>query len=187
MKKMLFIVVLILLVLVLVGCSNHRFIDVPEPEVEEDGYTSIQTDVSAPKAIESTEIMSFWCCFSTLAYDETDELGNSVYALNARVTDDIVTCRYRSSSDNTDISFSADTSFMEELQKIAADHDLAQYNGIYSETKGLPDMYGADLTVDYASGEWISAYNNDDNYLSFEAMAALKSLFLEASSKAEAE
>lgn len=178
MKVFALIVVLIILVLILAGCSNSQA-EIPEPEPEEDGYTKTQTDVSAPKAIESTEIISFWCCFSTLAYEDSTELDASVYSLNAKLNDGIVSCRYRSSSDGSDISFDADASFMQKLQEIVAEYDLAQLNGIYSETKGLPDMYGIDLTVDYASGEWISAYNNDDNLLSFEAMKALQTLFYE--------
>lgn len=179
MNKMLLIVVLILLVILMVGCSNRRAVDDTVPEIEEDGYTTTQTDDSAPKTIESTEIVSFWCCFSTLAYDEPGDLDNSVYELNATLKDGIVTCRYSSSSDGTDISFDADASLMQKLQEIVAEYDLAQLNGIYSETKGLPDMYGTDLTVDYASGECISAYSNDENLLSLDAMNALKTLFYE--------
>lgn len=177
MKKMLLIVVLILLVVLMVGCANRHAVDDTIPEIVEDGYTVTQTDDSAPKTIESTEIVSFWCCFSTLAYEESEELGNSVYSLEARLNDGIVSCRYRSSSDDTDISFETNETFMQKLQEAVAAYDLAQFNGIYSETKALPDMYGADLTVDYASGEWISAYNNDDNFLSIDAMKALKALF----------
>lgn len=183
MKFFLLVVVLIILALILVGCSNRLNETpepAPEPEPEEDGYTTTQTDVSAPKSIESTEIISFWCCFSTLAYEENEDLDAGVYSLDAKLNDGVVSCRYRLSIDDTDITFAADASFMQRLQEIVAEYDLAQLNGIYSETKGLPDMYGIDLTVDYASGEWISAYNNEDNLLSFEAMIALNKLFCEA-------
>lgn len=174
--KQLLIFILVLTMLVLPGCARNSD-EVSEPEIDEDGYTSVMTDSNAPKAVDSEEIVSFQCCFSTLSLVECEELGNSVYTVKAELSGEIVNCQYSSSADNIEVSYETDASFMEKIQGVVSEFDLAQYNGIYAETKGLPDMYGAELKIVYDSGESISAYNNDDNYLSITTMIALKDMF----------
>ena len=174
--KQLLIFVLILTILFLPGCAR-RSDEVSESEMDEDGYTDVMIDLNAPKKVDSANIVSFQCCFSTLSLVECEELGNSVYTMKAELSGEVVNCLYRSSTDNIDVSYETDASFMEEIQSVVSEYDLAQYNGIYAETKGLPDMYGAELKIVYDSGESISAYNNDDNYLSITTMNALKDMF----------
>ena len=66
----------------------------------------------------------------------------------------------------------------EEIEKQDfSDYDLVQYNGMDLMVSALPDQYGVDLSIEYDSGETIKAYNNQENFLSFEAMRALKELF----------
>lgn len=174
--KQLLAFTLILSILLLSGCSGSSN-PVQVAETDEDGYNSDRTDPDAPKTISSTEMVSFDCCFSTLSLLECEELGNSVYILKAELKGETVNCRYHSSADDVDVSFETDASFLQKLQGAVSEYDLAQYNGIYSETKGLPEMYGADLRIVYASGERISAYSNDDNYLPLATMSTLNSLF----------
>lgn len=184
MKRMIGISMLLLFAIVAFsGCADNSAADNADTdvEVEEDGYQTDNTDSNAPKTIESTEITDFSCYFSALAFEETDtELEYDTYHLSAVLKDNVVAGRYRASTrygEEVEDSFEADVSFMEDLQKIVSKHDFARNNGLRMEVKGLPDNYGAELTVIYASGESISAYDNQDGFLSVAAMEALEELF----------
>ena len=149
--------------------------------IEDDGGIVKKVNVNAPKIINSTQIMIFECKFSTLAFLDLDaDIGNRVYILEARLENEFVNGRYRHRSrfeNNVDVKFKAEQSFMERLQRIIEEHNLAKDNGVCVEVKGLPDMYGAKLRVDYASGERIYTSNNQDNFLSVSAMKAMLRLF----------
>ena len=148
---------------------------------EEDGGIVKKVNVDAPKIIMSTQIVIFECKFSTFAFlDSDEEIGNRVYILEARLENEFVNGRYRHRSrfeNNVDVKFKAEQSFMERLQRIIEEHNLAKDNGVCVEVKGLPDMYGAKLRVDYESGERIYTSNNQDNFLSVSAMKAMLRLF----------
>ena len=149
--------------------------------IEDDGGIVKKVNVNAPKIINSTQIMIFECKFSTLAFLDLDaDIGNRVYILEARLENEFVNGRYRRRSrfeNNVDVKFKAEQSFMERLQRIIEEHNLAKNNGVCVEVKGLPDMYGAKLRVDYASGEGIYTSNNQDNFLSVSAIKAMLRLF----------
>ena len=149
--------------------------------IDADGGIVKTVNADAPKIINSTQIMIFECKFSTLAFLDLDaDIGNRVYILEARIENEFVNGRYRHRSrfeNNVDVKFKAEQSFMERLQRIIEEHNLAKNNGVCVEVKGLPDMYGAKLRVDYASGERIYTSNNQDNFLSVSAMKAMLRLF----------
>ena len=149
--------------------------------IEDDGGIVKKVNVNAPKIINSTQIMIFECKFSTLAFLDLDaDIGNRVYILEARLENEFVNGRYRHRSrfeNNVDVKFKAEQSFMERLQRIIEEHNLAKNNGVCVKVNGLPDMYGAKLRVDYASGERIYTSNNQDNFLSVSAMEAMLRLF----------
>ena len=148
--------------------------------IDEDGGI-IETVINAPKIIKSTQIVIFECEFSTPALLDLDaDTGNCIYILEARLENEFVNGRYRHRSrfeNNVDVKFKAEQSFMERLQRIIEEHNLAKNNGVCVEVKGLPDMYGAKLMVDYASGERIYTSNNQDNFLSVNVMKAMLRLF----------
>ena len=173
MRRIIALLLAAVLVLSMAACGAK------EEPVEEDGGVKNQTVSEAPKTIESTEITKFDCTFSTLAMEET-ELDNCTYTLQAELQSGTVTggySRHDRDGESENYTFTADASFMELLQGVVADHALAAHNGWFSEVSGLPDMYGADLTVVYASGEKITAYDNQDNFLSPAAMKDLVKLF----------
>ncbi|MBR2951128.1 MAG: hypothetical protein IKC46_14930 [Lachnospiraceae bacterium] len=180
MKKMVWVSILLLLIMaVLAGCTQHS---TPKTEdAEEDGYRRDNTDYEASKTITSDEMVSFECFFSTVPFEETDtglECGS--YRFSAVLSKDQVTGKYRMLSrygDEIQEEFLADAAFMQHLQTIVKEYSLAENNGHYVEVKGLPDMYGAELDVVYASGETISAYDNEDGFLSLAAMEAIEELF----------
>lgn len=184
MKRMIGISILLLFAIVVFsGCADNSAADNADTDVEaeEDGYKTNHTDSNAPKTIESTEITDFSCYFSALAFVEGDtELEYDSYHLSAVWKDGVVSGSYLASTrygEEVEDRFEADASFMEDLQEIVTKHDFARNNGLYVEVKGLPDNYGADLTVIYASGERILAHDNQDGFLSIAAMEALEELF----------
>jgi len=164
-------------VLMLAGCASKA-----DEEIEEDGGKRNNTDFEAAKTIESTKITKFSCEFSLLAFAEELEppLLYGTYLLEAEVKDAKVSCRYCldfRDGESTDESFEADEAFMDELQKIVSENDLAQHNGVNVYVSGLPDMYGAKLDIDYESGEHIYASDNQDCFLSMKVMRELVELF----------
>jgi len=183
MRRMGIKIVVLFAVAVLFGCADDSGTDHGDTDVEaeEDGYRRDNSDSEAPKTIDSTEMIAFSCYFSALAFEEEDtELKYDSYHLSAILKDGVVSGSYLASTrygEKTEASFEADPSFMEDLQIIVSEYDFAENNGHYVRVKGLPDHYGADLTVQYASGESISAYDNQDGFLSIDAMEDLEELF----------
>ena len=165
---------------ILTGWKLYRNSRIPE-ETGEDGGVSYRSEgTDAPKKIGSAEITAFSCVFSTFAFEESEGLGNRVYELNASVHGDGVQGNFCSRSRDGEEeahTFVADSSFMTRLQEIAAEYDFAAHNGFRHTVNGLPDMYGAGLDIRYASGETVSAYDNQDCFLPPDAMRELVVLF----------
>ena len=160
------------------GCS------LPSRETDhiDGGVKTYNSGEDSPKVIESAEIVSFKCEFSLLAVvlEEESELDGRNYTLEAVAESETVRCKvdcYGRESSSVPREFTADASFMKELQAIVEKYDFAQYNGYESVVSGLPYMYGARLDIEYASGESIYAYDNQDCFLPLEAMEDLTRLF----------
>ena len=73
--------------------------------------------------------------------------------------------------------FETDSSFMTKLQEIVSKYDLAKHNGYTHHVSGLPNMYGEQIDIKYASGESIYAHDNQDGFLPMNAMEELIELF----------
>ena len=136
------------------------------------------------KTIHSTQVISFECEFSLVSFgfnkDEKDKEWNGVFELSAELVGSRAHCHYVHSKrrDGTiDKTFDADCALLDELEKVIREEDLARFNGYSSHTSGLPDMYGANLTVYYASGEHIYTSNNQDVDLPLSALRAFKAIF----------
>ena len=143
----------------------------------EDGYSIDKSDLKAPKNIQSTMIISFDCCFSTVDNAAPGRLGNHIYRLRAKLQNGAVKGSYEVRDTGERRLFAASHVFMRELQVLVEQYDLAQYNGHSYEVKGLPNDYGANLSVEYASCEHIYARDNQDNFLPWNAMDGLLTLF----------
>jgi len=157
--------------------------------VAEDGGTTDSTDPGAPKTIQSTEIKRFSCSFSTGGILEEELLFESgSYELKA-VAKPAVSGRwsYTNNGESQKADFTADPTFMQDLQKIVTKYNLAQHNGYSQNTAGLPEGYGAEIDILYASGETITAYDNSECFLSTDCMAEMLALFLEASDEEDLE
>ena len=149
--------------------------------IKEDGGVKDYTNNNAAKKICDNKIVAFKCEFSAIAFMEDDtKLAGNVYELEAKVMDNRVVGSYikydRISSDKR-CSIITDVAFMDRLQDVIVKYDIAQYNGTYHSASALPYKYGAELNIMYSSGESISAFDNQDNFLPIAAMEELEELF----------
>ena len=145
------------------------------PEI--DGGFTDNSDPSAPKTIESSELISFDCWFSTLDAAEPGALGSHIYQLSAKLENGEVMGTYQVRDAGEERPFRAGPEFLVELQGLVELYDLAQFNGLSHEVAGLPGDYGARLEARYASGERIDAEDNQENFLAWGAMNELLKLF----------
>lgn len=141
-------------------------------------------DNRAEKTIVSTEIVNFELEFSLTSYvlDEEERINGfyGAFFLTCKRTENGVECHYkqrkRFGPDVTE-DFITDVEFLAKLDKIVKEEDFASLNGYSSRTSGLPEMFGNDLTIDYASGENIYTYNNQSIDLPIDGLRRVKELF----------
>lgn len=147
----------------------------------EDGGQKDHSDPDAPKIIESTELTFFSCEFAWYEIEETEEaFPEGVYTLEAKRDGGKVTGRFQLRTrfgEARDVPFEAEAFFLDRVQEIVTEYELARVNGHWVNTQGLPDMYGSSLHAEYASGETVEAYDNEDGFLPPEAMKDLAELF----------
>lgn len=149
-------------------------------EIEVDGGVSKHIDKDAPKEIVSGQIIAFEINFSTVALAEDAGLENGIYMLSAKLVDGAVRGEYRMRTrhgEGEQFSFRESHTFLDKLQVIVKTYDFAKYNGTYIYVSGLPDMYGANISIVYASGERIDADDNQDNFLPISALNEFVNLF----------
>ena len=146
-----------------------------------DGGRCVSTDFAAPKTIRCRRITAFSCAFSTMAYQDAPEVPPAgIYRLEAVRTGKTVSGQFgfrRHDGSGNDRTFTTDTIFLDKLAKIVRKGGIARFNGIHTTVSGLPDLYGAELSIRYASGERISANDNQDCFLPPAVMTALAELF----------
>ncbi len=173
-----------IILLAAMGLSGYGLSDRKTDDID-GGVKTYNSGKDSPKVIESTEIVSFECEFSLLAavLEEESELSGRIYTLSAQLNDGTVKCKidwYGRESSSAPREFTADASFMTSLQEIVSKYDFAQHNGYISKVSGLPHMYGAKLDIKYASGESIYAYDNQDCFISIDAINELVKIFKES-------
>lgn len=155
----------------------------PHKTVDEDGGIRIHSHgAENQKKILSTEIISFkgeFSLISTVSEPESEH-GGRVYKLHALFENETAKCTldwHDRFGNGKKREFLSDVGFMEKLQSIVSEYDLAQYNGRYHVINGLPDMYGAKLDIQYRSGEWIYSYDNEECFIPEKAIFKLAELF----------
>ena len=159
-------------VVLLSGCVKN-----PDTTIEEDGGVRHYVDTNAPKVIKSTQIVTFFCDFSTLNLSmDSSPVAGRYYTLRAGQDGGSYEARAGGEVFG-ELKFTPDGAFFDALQKIVSEHDLAQYNGQFCTVSGLPPDYGAVLDIRYDSGETIHASDNQSCFLPMEAMEALVMLF----------
>lgn len=142
-----------------------------------DGGVRHYVDEELPKEIQSTQIISFFCKFSSMARLLQDTpIAGQVFTLVASA--DSCSCKIRNREKQlVSNAFTPDKDFMHRLQEIVDRYDMARNNGQHYSVSGLPPDYGIDLEVCYASGERIRIYDNQSCFLSNAAMEELTALF----------
>jgi len=147
------------------------------------GVVTRSSGDGSPKTVISQDIESFKLTVSTVTFqDESSPICGRVYRLCAELTDGKckVTGDWRDrygKSDKTERL--CEGAFMRKLCDLITKHDLARHNGYYHHVSGLPDMYGAELDVRYASGEYITAADNQGCFMSLDAVEDFCDLFFD--------
>lgn len=157
--------------LLLPGCFSR-------PDTDDiDGGVRHYVDESLPKQIQSTEITYFHCRFSSLDRVLADTpIAGQVFTLTA--AKESCTCEIRDRDEQiTSQTFIPDADFFARLQDIVSRYDMAHENGRHYKVCGLPPNFGIALEVQYASGEQIRTSDNQNCFLSNEAMEELVALF----------
>lgn len=170
--------IIMLITMGLCGCGVFR----RDTDHIDGGVKTYNSGEDSPKVIESTEIISFEFEVSlyNIVLEEDSELVGRNYKLSAVLEDGAVKSKIKwrdRTGYGEEHDFTADTSFMTSLQEIVSKYNFAQYNGYISKVSGLPDMYGAKLDINYASGESIYAHDNQDCFIPFEAIEELVRIF----------
>ena len=152
------------------------------PSAEVDGGTRIRHDTDAPKEITSRELIRFSCRFSALSLAEEDTgLKCGVYRFDVSKGERGVNCTVRCSNPRVlpegERKLTHTEDFLSKLEALVREYGVARYNGSYYKVSGLPDFYGAILDAEYASGETIYCYNNQDPFLPVGMIVALCRLF----------
>jgi len=158
----------------LFGCSKKN-----DTDCIDGGVVKNYIDPDAKKVIESSDIVSFECKYSYLGL-EAVKYGGRVYTVTAEANDgEVKACIswYNNSGEGQKLEFKADGDFMKSLYEITSKYNFASHNGYYHSVSGLPSMYGASIDIKFASEEKIHAYDNQDCFLSTEALDELTQLF----------
>ncbi len=147
----------------------------PNPEI--DGGVRHYADEDAPKTIQSAEITYFHCRFSSMDRSMADTpVAGQIFTLTAAKESDSCQIRNRD-RETTSQTFVPDADFFVRLQDIVSRYDMAQQNGQHYSVSGLPPDFGIRLEVRYASGETIRTSDNQNCFLSNNAMEELVALF----------
>ena len=183
MKRMMAILLLLAAAAALLaGCAANRAASSPDTEPEDlgDGYTVDRSDPDAPKTIQSKQVIAMDCWFSTMDYAEPGALGNHVYQLSAKLENGAVKGSYAVQDMDEARGFRESHRFLSQIFELADRYEIAQFNGHSVETKGLPEDYGVNLDIQYASGEHILVYDNQENVLPDNFLNEVLKLFEDA-------
>ena len=143
----------LLVLFLLTACTQDTE---PEPEPI-DGGTTVHTDANAPKVIESKDITGF----DVDLFLSNRWRGDEEHFFSFRIQD--VGGVLTASEEESGASFPADKALLTALQEIIDEYDLAQFNGIYEVTAGLPpECQPRTLRVEYASGEILTFTENNE-------------------------
>lgn len=150
------------------------------PEEILDGYRNDSSNENAAKTVESCEITDFSLVFSTLSWVDEENLQLGIYRLEAKKGHETVSvkCEFISHDGESKVKeFSEDVSFLQELDAVIKEYNLAAFNGKSVFVSGLPEMYGEEITVLYDSGEHIYASDNQDGFIPKECLYQIYKLF----------
>ena len=156
------IIVLVLSIALLFGCSGNNVpkqISEPVSEPIEGGTVTDKTDPNAPKEIKSKDISDF---YATFFLEGEWSPGREYMQYTFEVKPD-ADGKLTASETGIGINAPATPDFMASLQDVIDKYSLVQNNGVYNVTAGLPPEYQlCELTVSYASGEKLTFTTNNN-------------------------
>jgi len=152
------------------------------------GGTNSTRDLEAPTRIESEEMVLFdvACSFQSLALPNDDDYKDAFRYVSAfaipsqKGTFICLETRKEWYSENVRSWSLIKDDVFPELVELVKKLDLVKGNGRHHHTNGLPENFGGDVLIKYASGEKISYSNNQTPIMSFDAGQAIARFFLEA-------
>lgn len=159
---------------------HDRIYEGPSDDI--DGGTRISFNEDAPKEIQSRELVSFSCRFSAVSLDENEtKLIRGVYNFGASKGADGVSttvgCNNPRVVPEGERKAIHSEKFLQTIDALLRKYNVAKHNGYYYKVSGLPDFYGAKVDCEYASGETLYCYNNQDPFLPIEFVHELCRLF----------
>lgn len=162
----------------LAGCITDRAADTDaEPELPAEGGRVDHSDPNAPKTFQSNQIIVFDCWFSTETAAEPGVMGNDAYQFKAKLENGAVKASYQVRDTGAERSFRESHSFMNDIYEMVERYEIAQLNGHSVEVSGLPDNFGVDLDIQFASGEHLRVYDNQECLLPYNFENELLKLF----------
>jgi len=157
----------------------------------EDGAARTNIDQSAPKEIISSDLITFSCKYSTLAFVEEDTgLKCGVYYVGASLDKQSVICTVDCSEGIDEGKKRTEVrplSFLSDIDDIIKKYGVAAHNGCFHQVSALPDFYGVEVEAEYTSGENISCSNNEDVFLPIEFLRELCQAFGVKNTEADAQ
>lgn len=155
-----------------------------EPGPLECGGTTATRDTRAPRTITSEDMIFFSVnsAFGPFGAFDRDEDGClplrhfSAYAAPAGQGTFLFLSAVRGKEEEKAWTLVKDSPFPA-LTRLVREHDLARDNGFHSRTHGLPENFGGDVDIRYASGERISFSDNQTPILSPKAGQEIVTLF----------
>ena len=161
-----------------------------KPDENACGGTTATQDTRAPKKIESRDMILF-SVTSVLPFrmdrENVPVKPEPVYVSAFAARDGDGTFVFLETGDG----FSANgprnhlwayikEDLMPALADLTVELDLVKNNGFHSRTHGLPENFGGDIDIRYASGESISTSDNQSPIISFDAGMRILSVFRKA-------
>ena len=127
-------------------------------DIIEGGVTE-KTDRKAPKIIASKDITDFYATFCLMG-EWSSGRKNEFYTFAVKPNE---SGTLTASEQITGVSAPADNTLLTALQEIVDARKLAEWNGEYRTTAGLPpEFWPCTVTVGYASGEKLTFTHNND-------------------------
>jgi len=153
-------------------------------EPVEDGGHSSYSDPDAPKEIKSGEITGLQLEFKS---DYYEQLESGTYRMSVKkesggkLSGTYYFAPFGGYFAENTFTFEPDAAFMKELDAVIKESGIIAYNGKYEKTYGIPDEFGYDITINYASGETVSSADNVNNQIPEESCVKLRDMFFAAS------
>ena len=176
--------------------KDSNIVVISKPGKYECGGTDATLDRSAPKEIES-EDMVFFSVASALGFISSPDSDNGerfsdisyISAFASKCDGGAFLFLHTGASryaENDSYAFSlTKEDIFPCLDRIVRKYDFAKQNGFCSRTHGLPENFGGDVDIRYSSGEKIYFADNQSPVISLAAAKEIANLFFERLNRAD--